>query len=155
MKNSLAIKESGRGRKSSFPSLQKRIILLTFLKNYPSFAFLASIFKSKPNPMEALIHRTSATIRPALVAHFVVPISKRQQLQLGITSAIPEVALIIDCCVQKCYRPTGSFGESKANWSGKHWMYCWKREYAHLPNGKIVSFRFGGICFSCFSWFSS
>lgn len=133
----MSIAESGRGRKTPYSPLQRLIILLTFLKNYPSYSFIGSIFNAKANSIETVIRKTAITIRQSLMDHFVRPMSKRDQVQVGILSEVPEVALIVDCSVQQCFRPTGAFAEAKSNYSGKHEMYCWKREFGHLPNGKI------------------
>lgn len=137
VENALSYADSGRGRKTPFSPFERLIMLLTFLKNYPSYSFLGSIFKSKPNTIEKLIRKTAITIRQPLMEYFVTPMSKKEQMQVGISCNIPEVALIVDCSVQQCFRPTGAFAEAKGNYSGKHEMYCWKREFAHLPNGKV------------------
>lgn len=49
------------------------------------------------------------------------------------------MALILDCSVQQANKPAVAFGSASEFWSGKHKMYCFKREYGHLPNG-IVAF---------------
>lgn len=133
----LSFADSGRGRKTPYTPLERLVILLTFLKNYSSYSFLGSIFQAKANTIENLIRKTALTIRQPLTEYFIRAISKKEQIQIGIHCPIPEVALIVDCSVQQCYRPVGAFAEAKSNYSGKHEMYCWKREFGHLPNGKV------------------
>jgi hypothetical protein len=49
----------------------------------------------------------------------------------------PDVAIVLDCSVQEIPMYAGSFSDVKIFYSNKHKKYCVKKEYAHLPNGKV------------------
>ena len=129
-----------RGRAPHFNTEDTFYILLQYLRAGMKPAQLAVTHKVSPSIMQATLERGLSGTRDALVAEFITPISKGEQAKRGISSPnFPEVALIIDCSVQECERPAGHFGgEQKRFFSGKHHFHCYKREYAHLPNGMVA-----------------
>jgi hypothetical protein len=140
VKETLQAKFSARGKAPHFNAVDTFYILLQHLRTDAKPAQLAVTHGVSPSIMQSTLERGLAGTRDALVAKYITPISKGEQVKRRIACAhFPEVCLIVDCSVQECERPAGHFGgEQKRFFSGKHHYHCYKREYAHLPNGSVA-----------------
>jgi IS5 family transposase len=129
-----------RGRKPRFGPEDTFYIMLQYLRHNASYTQLALLYSTTITVICETLRRAIAGCRQPLVSTFIKPLRKAEQMELGIQfPQFPEVALVIDCSVQECARPAGAFSShQRLFFSGKHCFHCYKREYAHLPNGVTV-----------------
>ena len=125
------------------------LMVLLWLKNYSRFVELGSSFGLKENTAEDTIMRTLKAIEEPLCKKLIKPTKKKDQVVkgellffiIGINAiGYPQVALIIDCSFQISNKMGSNFAERKLYFSGKHHQYGIKREYAHMPNGRLILF---------------
>lgn len=134
----IAASKPVKGPKCKLTDLDIFLLLLTYLKTYPSYSTIAKPFKITATTAQKVLERTICAVTHKLMDTFVKFIKREEQCRLGITCAdYKDVALILDCTVQEIPRYSGSFSDAKKFYSQKHGIYCAKKEIGHLPNGLV------------------
>lgn len=131
--------QNTRGPRSKLSNMDKFFLLITYLKSYVSYTSLAHTFGLSPTSVQRDLIKIIEALAPIFERIFIEKLDREQQVEKGIGFVdYPEVALILDCSVQKIPRYCGGFNDVKTFFSNKHKIYCVKKEYGHLPNGKVA-----------------
>lgn len=129
---------NSRGPKTKLSGMDRFFLLITYLKSYPSFTRLALDFGFSASYIQKVIETMILNLSKKFSDLFIIFLSKEQQIIDGIVfPEFPEVAIVLDCSVQEVPRFAGGFSELKVFYSNKHKKYCVKKEFAHMPDGRV------------------
>jgi hypothetical protein len=102
---------------------------MQYLRHNPSNTHLATLHYTTITVIGEALRRVMTGFRQSLVTAFIGPVSKVEQVRLGIGFAqFPQVALIVHRSAQEYTRFAGAFGgKQRLFFSGKDGFYCYKR----------------------------
>ena len=130
---------NARGRQPIISGKDALLAVLTHLKHYQHLEKQAADFRVTTQTFVRTLEKTFPRILEPLWNRFVRVIRRPELVQQNIViQDFPNVVSMLDCTVQQCRKPTGTYNEQKIYFSGKHWMYCLKSLTVHAPNGLVM-----------------
>lgn len=117
---------SGKGRRIRLKPIDFIVILLHYLRCYPSFERGAFLFNLKTSTYEKYVKTAYEAVRDLYYQNFVV--NPAEHFELPVSDEFPEASYVVDATVQKIYTPLGPFLNAKPYFSGKHYCYCLKSQ---------------------------
>jgi hypothetical protein len=116
-----------RGPLPKYTLLDSIFLLLAFYKSGMDFPTLGALLAVKPATLQATISR----VRPILLETLTEKWWNNRIRPTPLDDVpFPHAALLIDSTSLQVYRPTGLFGEAKAFFDGKNYIYAMKKEVA-------------------------
>jgi transposase len=132
---------AGGGRHAHHDPRTRLLIVLIWLRIYPTFEVLGFLFSLNKTNVHAAVNDLLATLEELADFPFERPAAERKKLRslAAVMDAFPEVRLVIDAKEQRIQRPKSSKEDDhqRPYYSGKKRCHTLKNEIAVQPDGSM------------------
>lgn len=137
----VALQHQGRGRSSKFESKEILIMLLFYLRRYPRFETIHSLFHVPESTFKGILKTYIPRLQEIVEQKFITEIAKKNEIEED--EDFKDCYYIVDATVQPIEIPKGSYESKKPYFSGKHGVYGLKSQAIVTVKGFIVHIRTG------------
>ena len=133
------VENIGRGRQSKISKFDRLLMTLCYLKHYETLDKMKDTFSISKTHLHTILDTTITVVTPILYAYYVREIRERTaEEDEEDYLPFPNAKYVMDATFQPIWTPTGTFGEKRGYFSGKHKMYGLKSQCIHDRKGRLV-----------------
>lgn len=137
----VALQHQGRGRSPKFESKEILIMILFYLRRYPRFETVHSLFHVAESTFKGILKNYIPRLLDIVEAKFIKELAKESALEED--EDFKDCYYIVDATVQPIEIPKGSYESKKPYFSGKHGVYGLKSQAIVTLKGLAVHIMTG------------